>query len=219
MTAYVAIADSDIDPESPLTATLMTRIRDNPIAITEGSSGAPKIQTAGIQDNAVTGAKLTAAIAGNYLTLPPPVYYGGVYDGGGPKFVSSLPVLDGGGGASITPQKIYEGIIPRSGTYRTIIRHVFYSLSLSGNNNCAIYRNGTLVQDNTIATSISIGNEVTSYFSNDTSGWSAGDLIQVYVWLDNAGGNPDVFVKMLILEGLPIVPSYPYTYYYAAGAW
>lgn len=43
MTAYVAIADSEIDPESPYTTTLATKMRDNPIAITEGSSGAPKI--------------------------------------------------------------------------------------------------------------------------------------------------------------------------------
>jgi len=58
MTAYNAIADSDIDPESPGTTTLFTRLRDNPIAITEGSSGAPNIQTAGIANNAVTTAKL-----------------------------------------------------------------------------------------------------------------------------------------------------------------
>ena len=44
MTAYVTIADSEIDPDSPITTGLKTKERDNPIAITEGSSGAPKIQ-------------------------------------------------------------------------------------------------------------------------------------------------------------------------------
>lgn len=43
MTAYSAIADSEKDPESPFTATLATKYRDNPIAISEGSAGAPKI--------------------------------------------------------------------------------------------------------------------------------------------------------------------------------
>lgn len=41
MTTYTAIADADIDPESPGTTTLFTRLRDNPIAITEKASGAP----------------------------------------------------------------------------------------------------------------------------------------------------------------------------------
>lgn len=46
MTAYSAIADSDIDPESPITTGLMTKLRDNPIAIAEGSSGAPTVDNA-----------------------------------------------------------------------------------------------------------------------------------------------------------------------------
>ena len=43
MTTYTTIADADIDPESPGTTTLFTRLRDNPIAITEGASGAPNV--------------------------------------------------------------------------------------------------------------------------------------------------------------------------------
>jgi len=58
MTAYNDIADSDVDPESPGTTTTFTRLRDNPIAITEGSSGAPKIQEAALNDEAVTYVKL-----------------------------------------------------------------------------------------------------------------------------------------------------------------
>ena len=42
--AYVTIADADIDPESPITGTLMTRLRDNPIAQGEGSSSVPAVQ-------------------------------------------------------------------------------------------------------------------------------------------------------------------------------
>lgn len=48
MTTYTTIADSDIDPESPGTTTLFTRLRDNPIAITEGAAGAPSIANAAL---------------------------------------------------------------------------------------------------------------------------------------------------------------------------
>ena len=41
MTAYIPILNSEIDPESPITESLMQRLRDNPIAIVEGSAGAP----------------------------------------------------------------------------------------------------------------------------------------------------------------------------------
>ena len=41
MTSYITIANTEVDPDSPITADLMTKLRDNPIAISEGSSGAP----------------------------------------------------------------------------------------------------------------------------------------------------------------------------------
>ncbi len=43
MTTYTTIANSEVDPDSPVTSTLMTRMRDNPLAQAEGASGAPKI--------------------------------------------------------------------------------------------------------------------------------------------------------------------------------
>jgi hypothetical protein len=62
MTVYTAVADSDIDPESAGTTTLFTRLRDNPIAITEGASGAPAIQTAALEQTASSEAVTTATI-------------------------------------------------------------------------------------------------------------------------------------------------------------
>lgn len=44
MTTYTAIPNTSIDIDSPVTQPLMTALRDNPIAISEGSSGAPKVQ-------------------------------------------------------------------------------------------------------------------------------------------------------------------------------
>ena len=64
MTTYTTIPDADIDPDSPITTSLVTLLRDNPIAITEGASGAPKVQTAGITDDAVTDGKLASPATG-----------------------------------------------------------------------------------------------------------------------------------------------------------
>jgi hypothetical protein len=41
-------------------ATTIQALRDNPIAIADGDAGAPRVQTAGIADNAVTTAKIAA---------------------------------------------------------------------------------------------------------------------------------------------------------------
>lgn len=49
MTSYVAIPNGDVDQDSPVTQPLMTALRDNPIAIAEGASGAPKIQTIALE--------------------------------------------------------------------------------------------------------------------------------------------------------------------------
>jgi len=46
MTTYTAIPDSDIDTDSPVTQSLMTLLRNNPLAMVEGASGAPRIKRA-----------------------------------------------------------------------------------------------------------------------------------------------------------------------------
>lgn len=64
MTTYTAIPNSDVDADSPVTTGLMTLLRDNPLAISEGSTGAPKIQTAAYD----TGSVDAAAIAADAVT-------------------------------------------------------------------------------------------------------------------------------------------------------
>ena len=49
MTAYTAIPDANLDPDSPARSVDALALRDNPIAITEGSAGAPKIENAAFQ--------------------------------------------------------------------------------------------------------------------------------------------------------------------------
>lgn len=46
MTAYITIADSEIDPESPGTTTLFTKLRDNPIATYEGNNSTKIVDSA-----------------------------------------------------------------------------------------------------------------------------------------------------------------------------
>jgi len=48
MTTYTAIANSQIDAESYFDTVLAAQYRDNPIAITEGASGAPAVMAAAI---------------------------------------------------------------------------------------------------------------------------------------------------------------------------
>lgn len=43
MTTFVSILDTQLDPDAPLTSSLAYAWRDNPVAIVEGASGAPKI--------------------------------------------------------------------------------------------------------------------------------------------------------------------------------
>ena len=45
---YTPILNAEVDAESPVTDLLLTRLRDNPIAIAAGDVGAPRIQFAGL---------------------------------------------------------------------------------------------------------------------------------------------------------------------------
>lgn len=68
MTTFTTIPNSSLEPGKPIRSIDGLALRDNPIAISEGSPGAPKIQTAAIQDDAVTKDKLQSpAAGGTYL--------------------------------------------------------------------------------------------------------------------------------------------------------
>lgn len=63
MTDYTTVTDSEIDQDSPITQPLLTALRDNPIAITEGASGAPKIQEAAMDSASVNQSALKTEVA------------------------------------------------------------------------------------------------------------------------------------------------------------
>lgn len=65
MTTYIPILNSEIDPESPVTESLTQRFRDNPIAIAEGDSAAPRINPAAIS----IGGKGADGVLNNSTTI------------------------------------------------------------------------------------------------------------------------------------------------------
>lgn len=52
MTTYVSIASTQTDPYAPLDSPLLKALADNPTAITEGASGAPRIVDAALGSTA-----------------------------------------------------------------------------------------------------------------------------------------------------------------------
>ena len=58
MADWTNIANTALQPGAPVRSIDGVALRDNPIAIAEGAAGAPRIQTNGIQNSAVTNAKI-----------------------------------------------------------------------------------------------------------------------------------------------------------------
>jgi len=58
MTTWTDIDDSKLEPGAPARSVDAMALRDNPRAIAEGASGAPAVETGGLQDNAVTTSKI-----------------------------------------------------------------------------------------------------------------------------------------------------------------
>ena len=54
MPTYTAIASTETDPNAPVTSTLMDRLANNPIAMFEGASGAPRLDE-GARGGSVAG--------------------------------------------------------------------------------------------------------------------------------------------------------------------
>ena len=61
MAVWTTIPDGDIDPDSPVTTPLMTALRDNVTALSEGVTGAPKILLAAMDANSVDASKIVAS--------------------------------------------------------------------------------------------------------------------------------------------------------------
>ena len=91
MTSYIAINNSEIDPNSPITADLMTKLRDNPIAVFMDDASVPaSLKISGVNIQAFTA-------SGTYT--PTSGYKWGIafVTGGG---ASGSSAIGGGGGGS-----------------------------------------------------------------------------------------------------------------------
>lgn len=81
MTTYTTITNAEIDQDSPITQPLMTALRDNPVAITEGAAGAPKIQAAALSTFISKVDETTTTTLTNLDTQASIICIGGVRDG------------------------------------------------------------------------------------------------------------------------------------------
>ena len=85
MTTYNTVADSEIDPESPVLSSTQVKLRDNLLAIAEGDATAPKIQRPALDSAVVIRDKIqtaTVSLAGSiptgghvYVTLHPYCFF------------------------------------------------------------------------------------------------------------------------------------------------
>ena len=77
MASYVTITDSQVDPEAPITSESMSALRDNPTAIAEGASGAPRVtfaalsgQSRSFSGSVSPGSPVDITISDDYAFFP-----------------------------------------------------------------------------------------------------------------------------------------------------
>lgn len=138
-------------------------------AIKDAAAGTASLRTLG------TGA--TQAMPGNATAVPASAI-------AGDYFIIGADTERGKSGTAKT--KIKEIIMPRPGTFRIKFDLVRVSGTMSGQ----IYRNGDAVGTQRDKSS----GDLTDYttYSEDISGWTTGDLCQLYCWCNNAVSNGSV---------------------------
>jgi len=161
--AWVTIADSQVDADSPGDTTLVTGFRDDLVHLREwlGMSytaaqnhdhdGVNSALSAGVLDGSVTPAKMSNAAAGDYI----------IHINADERQTTSTSYV-----------KVKETKIGSAGTYRIKFSSKHDG---SGTHYARIYKNGSSVGTER--------NPTTSYaeYSEDISGWAVGDLVQVYI--------------------------------------
>jgi hypothetical protein len=65
---YTTIPDAEIDPDSPVTASLMQKMRDNPVGIANADAGAPKIRLAALLSKPIKKTYLTFTLGSGSIT-------------------------------------------------------------------------------------------------------------------------------------------------------
>lgn len=90
--AYSEITNAEIDTDSPLTQTLMTKFRDNPIAIASGDTGAPRLHGSSASPtadaDAIAGLPAITCVASGQTVFNDPVNYTGSFSNVGTSLTS-----------------------------------------------------------------------------------------------------------------------------------
>lgn len=81
MATYSAVTAGEKNADSPITVSLIDKLDQNPHAIAEGASGAPKIQSAALDSNVVTQAKMATDSVGQDEIISGSVHQGGLDTG------------------------------------------------------------------------------------------------------------------------------------------
>lgn len=89
MATYSAVTAGEKDADSPINVSLIDKLDQNPLAIAEGASGAPKIQNAAFDDNSIAASRLVDDSVGN--TQLEKNYYSGDFDSDAGGTTSNLP--------------------------------------------------------------------------------------------------------------------------------
>jgi len=188
MTAHIDIADSEIDPESPGTTTVFTKLRDNPIATYEGNNPT-KIVYAALN---ITGGLVAADKSDSAA--------GDVKMGGALSTIITNSSLNGG-----YIDGLQYFIIPNNGEFRLAWDQRFTAATGGGESiTVRIYRNGSNVGTSTSSTAVT-----TNWFARtiDISGWTNGD--ELSIWTSFAGGSTNTaeIRNFYIKESAPIVAA------------
>jgi len=189
MTIYTVIPSADRDPESPVTPELVDALYNNPIAITEGASGAPSILYAALT---LTGG-LVASDKSDSVA-------GDIKIGGALGTIITNSNLNGG-----YIDGLQYFITPNDGEFRLTWNQRFNTITGGGETiTVRIYRNGV-----NVGTSSSSNSASTSWFSRsiDISGWTNGD--ELSIWTSFAGGtaNTAEIRNFYIKETTPIATA------------
>ena len=164
---------------SLLTSTKMTQLYDNITAQANGDTGAPKQQTNGIADDAVTAAKIKGPSAGTSYAV-------------GSSCSESVTT-------SSTAIKIKEVIVPFAGSIGC--KFSLKGLSSSTPVYAQVYKNGA-----TAGTLRNVSSTAYVTFSEASITVAAGDLLQIYAYITPISGNT-AYVNNFVLTSSVLPPN------------
>jgi len=187
MATYSAVTAGEKDPESPIDVNLIGKLDQNPEAMIEGASGAPRIQTAALEQSGGSEAVTAACIRDGAVDQS---------KAGGVTANQNLEAtINWGHRVSVsvgtTNQKIFEFIIPADGTYSTYLgigNYSGFTTTVYGR----IYKNGVAYGTN--RSNSSAHPDVNYYWEN--LDFVAGDTIEY--WGDSAHSSGGVNAYLYI---------------------